>query len=524
MRIRPKVAVIAVAVGSIAAAGLFLTTSSADESRYRLATVTSGDIEQSVTYDGTIAAANRVDLTFATEGTVAKVAVSVGDEVEAGDVLAELDAADLKADVVRARADLAEAVAYLDDVEDGQIDTVRQAAGGGSVSPASATTRDTSQGEIVLVAHVTASSDLDDLIARLREQQEAVKEAQTAATEAIAAAKDALATQTEACADGQECQAELQAVQDAQDVVAQKQDDLQAALEALGSTLDDAVAQLEEDSQESTTPTPTPTIPTPTTPQPTERQQQPRAKSGPNTPDSPDSGSTGTAATAADLASAQADVDTAKAALATARADLASATLTAPFDATVASVKVAKGDAVSSADAAVVLIGDGDTTATLSVPADSLSGIDVGQRARVSTVSGDPVGGEVTAIGLLPEATDATAQASTTTYRVTVRIDGDLAAPEGSSVSVELITGTATDVLTVPTSAVTRLSGTTGTVLVMVDGEATRTPVTLGAMGGSAIAVTDGLEKGQEVVVADLDAALPSGDEGTTRGPGSGMM
>ncbi len=565
IRVSKRVAVVGVAATTVVGVGLFHAMASADAANYRTAKAEQGSVEQTVSYDGTIAASRRSDLTFATSGTVTKVAVGSGDEVEAGDTLAKLDATDLATAVTKAKAELADAQAYLDDVEDGQIDTVTRAAGGGgSASAASAASTSTDAGNVVAAVHtvststakqavattVAATSDeLTAQLAQLADQQDAVTSAQSDATAAIAAAKDALAAQKKACADedttdadasdassglSEECQIALQAVQDAQDVVAQEQDALQTALETLGSTLNDAVAQVEKDSASSGSGSGTGsgagqsgTGQSGTGQSGNSQGGAPSgsgsgAASGGAAGGSGSTGSSGTTATAADLASAQADVDTAKSALASAKADLQAATLTAPFDGTIMAVDVAAGDEASTSDTAFVLIGEGDTTATLSVPVDDLSAVKVGQQATVTPGTGDPVDAEVTAIGLVPESSDE--QSSSTTYRVTVRVDGDIATPEGAGVSVALVTATAADVVTVPTTAVTRRTATAGTVLVVKDGEATRTQVTLGAMGGARIAVTEGLTSGQEVVIADLDAALPSSDSSsTTRSFGGGM-
>ncbi|PJJ53910.1 biotin/lipoyl-binding protein [Mumia flava] len=630
---------VGVAAVTAAAVGLVVASSSASGARYRTAQVAIGSVEQTVSYDGTVAAANRSDLVFATDGSVKKVKVGVGDEVRAGQTLGTLETRELTTAVIKARADLADAKAYLDDVEDGQIDTVTRAVTG--VSTASASTSESGGSAVRLAAYTVAASapastpastsatttlaraaatsaasasaaatsaasasaastspGLAAKLAELKEEQEAVTTAQSAATEAIAASKAALEQQKSTCADestpsgsgdggdggdgsdgdgsgdagtasdasaglSPACQQALQDVQDAQDVVADRQDELQSALEALGGTLDDAVAQLGEDASSGNGGSGNggsgnggsgngsggnqPGGNQPDTEsgdgqpdgngQP-DGQDQGGAPSQGTAPDgssgqqaAPDgsagsgsmSGGTGeptsTEATAADLASAQADVDSQKAALAEAKADRKAATLTAPYAGTVMAVDVAAGDAVSTSDRAFVLIGEGDTTVNLSVPVDDLSAVQVGQSATVTPSVGDPVAAEVTKIGLVPEASDTS---SNTTYQVTLRVDGTLSSPEGSTVSVALVTATSADVVTVPSTAVTRMTDSEGTVLVVDDGEVTRTPVTLGAVGGSRIAVTDGLEVGQDVAIADLDAVLPSSDDQGSQDGGFG--
>ena len=55
---------------------------------------------------------------------------------------------------------------------------------------------------------------------------------------------------------------------------------------------------------------------------------------------------------------------------------------------------------------------------------------------------------------------------------------------------------------------------------------ATRTRVTTGVVGTSRIEVTDGVEAGDKIVIADLTAAVPTSDSDTnqrTRGFGQGF-
>ena len=68
-----------------------------------------------------------------------------------------------------------------------------------------------------------------------------------------------------------------------------------------------------------------------------------------------------------------------------------------------------------------------------------------------------------------------------------------------------------------PASAVTD-----GTVQVVSDGRATRTPVTTGVTGATTVEVTSGLAAGDVVVLADLGAALPTSDQPT--GPQGGFV
>ena len=79
---------------------------------------TTGTMAQTVSAEGTIAAAQTDDLSFTSAGTVTAVNVKAGQEVKAGDVLATIDSAELAAAVADAEASVADAKAKLADDED----------------------------------------------------------------------------------------------------------------------------------------------------------------------------------------------------------------------------------------------------------------------------------------------------------------------------------------------------------------------------------------------------------------------
>ncbi|QLQ16636.1 MAG: hypothetical protein HZY73_14375 [Micropruina sp.] len=78
-----------------------------------------------------------------------------------------------------------------------------------------------------------------------------------------------------------------------------------------------------------------------------------------------------------------------------------------------------------------------------------------------------------------------------------------------------IVLRTVSDVLTVPVSAITKVTSTTATVKVL-DAGTTATPqtvtVTTGALGGGLVQIVEGLTEGQRVVLADRQQALPAGN------------
>ncbi len=412
-------------------------------------------------------------------------------------------------------------------------------------------------------------SDSDALrhaLADLEEQQTAVTEAKSAATTVLGTADAALTTQQEACAieatptetDGPDlsvetpmgepsedtankpndeagrvseaCRQALWAVQSAQAEVQCAQEALQTSLETLGDTLSaaagvaDSTVQPEATTQPETTGEPSASL-------------QPDAAQHTDSPST--SGTTGEGVgdqqsggdglgrsepvTAATLAQDQAAIDEAEAAVVVADNALDAAVVRAPVDGEIVSLSVEPGEEVTAGTTIAVLIGDGLTTVDLGTTAAQARQLRVGQAASVTPVGSDTqLDGTVSRIQRSPEDIETDSSATVpgggadATYPVTITLaDHDGGTAIGATVGVAVATGEATDVVTVPTSAVSA-----GVVTVLDGEEVTRVRVTTGIVGASRTEIVDGLDDGVEVVLADLDADLPSGDD--TRPPGLG--
>jgi multidrug efflux pump subunit AcrA (membrane-fusion protein) len=431
-----------VVAGAVALAGAgFAVTTVADAdsgSRYRVATVSVGDVAQAVSVSGTVDRVNRADVAFGTDGTLASLSVAVGDTVNAGQELGALDTTSLQAAVDKATADVDSAESNLSTAED--------------------------------AVEEEASSDDSSTGSQVQD----VKNAQSAASAALKAAADAVTAQTAACADpaSEACAAAGSATLTAQQAVQKAQDALQAKLDALSS------------SQQSS--------------------------SGP----SQDS------ASASSVAEAQAAVDEAKVKLVEAEQALAGATLKSPITGTVASVTGVVGDQVSASTAVVVVVGEGAAEVSATVAVEQLSKLSVGQEATVTPVgTSEKVTGSVTRVSTLPDP-----NAESVAYPVTITVDEPPATmAAGSSATASIVVATAEDVLTVPTSAVNRNTVT----LLNADQTTTVTRVTVGAVGPTRTEITEGVAKGDQVVLANLDSPLPTSDQSTQGGftgggPGGG--
>lgn len=225
---------------------------------------------------------------------------------------------------------------------------------------------------------------------------------------------------------------------------------------------------------------------------------------------------TSTVITAEQLAADQKAIDAADAEIAVAQQALDSATLTAPIGGTVAAVELSTGMSVSagSTSQTITILGSGQREVSTTVGINDIDNVKKGTAATV-TVDGvsTPVQGTVSYVGTLN--TSGTS-GSSSTYPVTVLLDPtSLPVLDGAGASVALHVGSATNALTVPTSAV-HLLGTRATVSVYSGGKVTTTLVTLGVRGSDRTQVLSGLKVGQQVVLADISSPVPSSSTTTT--------
>ena len=97
---------------------------------------TSGSIAETVSAQGTVAAAQTDNLNFASSGTVTAVNVKAGQQVSTGDVLAQIDSSSLQANLSQAQASAAQAAAKLSDDEAAGASSAQIAADETSVATA----------------------------------------------------------------------------------------------------------------------------------------------------------------------------------------------------------------------------------------------------------------------------------------------------------------------------------------------------------------------------------------------------
>ena len=238
---------------------------------------------------------------------------------------------------------------------------------------------------------------------------------------------------------------------------------------------------------------------------------QPKGMEGQGSAEGGAEGSAGQSVTAATIAQDQAEIDRAKVDVIDAKAALAAAVIKAPADGTVAAVDVSEGSSVSAGAAAVTVIAEGLTSVELEVTSAQLSKLQVGQTATVSPAGVDKdLPGKITLVGKVPDTSSGSSM-----FSVTVTLDEEgLDLLAGNTATVEVVLGAAEDVLTVPASAVSN-----GAVTVLdKDGNPESVRVTTGLTGTTTVEVTEGIDAGDQIVLADLSTPLPTTDDSSGGG------
>ncbi len=233
-------------------------------------------------------------------------------------------------------------------------------------------------------------------------------------------------------------------------------------------------------------------------------------------------------ATDADTAQASAEVARANAQLAQAERDLAHAELRASTDGIIATLELREGSVVggASATSAIVLTDVNGREAAVRFSEADATRLSVGQPAVVTfdALPGLSVNGRVARIDPKPTVTGNLVQ-----YGAHIEID---ALPDevrlGQTVTVEVITGQADDVLYIPATAVSTV-GTRSTVLVYDGVTTTQRDIELGIRGDQYVEVSSGLAEGDRVVLPTRGSATlpdifgPGGPpEPSTQPAGSG--
>ena len=210
-----------------------------------------------------------------------------------------------------------------------------------------------------------------------------------------------------------------------------------------------------------------------------------------------------------DVALLATTISSARAAVEQADRRLADSTLEAPWDGFVSQVNVEQGQRIEANASVLELVDTNVIEIDGSVDEIDVLSVTVGAEAAVTmdALPGQSIPGAVSFLGA-----EAQSQQGIVSYPIGVQVQppDDVQLPEGLSAVATITIGQDLDVLLVPIQAV-RGSFDQPTLGLMVDGQIVETPVTLGSSDDFWTVVTEGVEEGDQIVMA---AQVDEGDFG----------
>jgi HlyD family secretion protein len=513
---RTRTILILVAVLAVAGVAYWqLKPKAATKAAVSTATVTLGSLQATVNSAGNITSHQTADLTFGQTGTVKKINVKVGDKVKAGDVLGELDSADLQLQYRSAQVSLKNA---QDSLAETKSPSTQQA-----IASARAKV-DSAQAAYDKAAAGASKSDIASAQAQLASAQAAYD----AALKTAAAANSSLAAAT---ATFEKARIALQTAQGAYDRVSWR-GGVGASSEAAAlqsATLDYDSAKAAYDAASSTA----------------DSDSKAKIASAASTLTSAQTNLTSVknSVTAADLAAAQSTlitakndldtllagptanaldiaqngVETAQIAVDQAKLKLQQAQVVAPFDGVVTAIAAKIGQAASGTAFSLADLTNLDIVVNMAEV--DVNRVKVGQPADITL---DAVA-DSTFTGLVTQIAPAGVQTSgVVNYPVTIALTKTTEAVKtGMTANLNIVVSQRTNVLIVPNRAV-RTVGKQKIATVLFEGTQIQAPVVTGLSSDTATEIVSGLKEGDVVVLntTTTSAARGIGIGGIGGGPG----
>ncbi|MDX1688302.1 MAG: efflux RND transporter periplasmic adaptor subunit [Candidatus Promineifilaceae bacterium] len=496
-----------------------------------------GDLADSATASGSVVAPRQARLALATGGRVETVYVEVGDVVESGHPLVQLEDGALQRAVARAEQNLAIQEANLESLLDGP-------------SPADLTAAE--------AAVESAQAQLNDLLAAPTDEEIAAAEANVRAAQANLAAASRRLSETQAPADQaaimqaqvnlEDAQEQAQSAEEAyiRTLECETQSDgtvdceprneeitRQAELNVVAANERLAAAQAELDAltsaDEDTVGVSRASVASMAAQRDAAQANLDLMLAGPTEAEIAAARATladrtfslaslHAGPTAAQIATAEAGVEQAHIALERARNDLEEATLRAPFAGVVTAVHVDPGELASGV--AVELEDAGQLEVVLDVDEVDVGELAVGQPAVITLEAWPEEEIESEVVAIAPAANGITDETATldsgiATFQVRLAL-GEAERPVrvGMTANASLVTAQREDVLLVPNRAIIadRAAGRYYVNLVEPDAEdqttVRRVEVSIGLRDSQYTQITDGLEAGDRVRIGSFDAPL----------------
>jgi HlyD family secretion protein len=532
-------------------AGLLLTSigSSSSAPVISTTTVSTGSVVASVAGSGTVAAAQSLDLTFQTTGSVTQVLVKEGDLVKAGQPLAQIDPRDLELQVASAQAQLDSANTKLIQTKDGNLQPADINAQQAAVANAQAQLR-SAQAQLAALQHPNAAT-ISSAEATVR-QAELDLQAQTnnssasktkaeqdlqKATNSLTQAQSQYATAkqnwqyvqdenadptnpTTTSADGKQVKNKLNdtqrqqyadafiqaeaALHSAEASVQQAQVTYDNARQAEPNNIQQAEAKLSDAQAQLAA------LRNPSKTDITQKQAGVDQAQASLTQAQANLAKLTAPGTATDVDIQQAAITQAEQSLKQAQLKLDQATLTAPFDGVVTAVKIVPGSAASSATAAISMLDRSTLHVDLKLSENDVAQVQLGQPVAltIDALKDWQAAGTVSYIAPAADSSN-----GVVTYRVRVNFpDSNARVKVGMTANLIITTAKKDAVLLVPNTALLPKGAGRAVQVPSADGTTTsEVDVQTGLSDGTQTEIISGLKAGDKVVTTPSTARPASG-------------
>lgn len=501
----------AIVIGGAVAAWAEVSGSSAG---YRLATVTRADIADTLTVVGSVAPVSQAAAAFQVPGKVTAVAVTPGSQVTAGETLGTLDTTALSETVASDESALEADEAKLAEDEANQSGSASNNSSGAKNTDNTTTTTTTpsnggsGSGSQGVTNSPTVTKDQNTLT----QDEEALSKAQQQEAADLAQAQtDCTSANTNTPSGQAACESALQTVSADEQAVSSDQSTVSKDETALAQALAAESSGGSGSASHAVSNQGALAGNTGNTGSGSSAGNGGNGSNGTGT-----GGTSGNTDTPEQIASDQAAIDTAQANLTEAQQSLKEATLTSPISGTVVSVALSAGETVSagSSTAIITILGTNSYEVEATLDSSQIPSVKVGQAARVEV---DGVDGNLD--GTVSQVGPVQSGSSGYSYPVIVALPVSSSSDmhSGATGNVTITTGTVSDVVAVPTSAVQSF-GSTSYVMELSKGHLTRKPIKIGMVGDTYTEVDSGLSPGQSVVLVDYAEAVPSSNTNTNLG------
>jgi multidrug efflux pump subunit AcrA (membrane-fusion protein) len=464
--------ILAVALVAIAVTSLGSSSSSSSAATKRTSTVGKGVVQSTVSGNGTLEPAQKVELSFGASGEVTNVYVKAGEKVKKGQVLAEVDSSSARASLASAEAALLEAEEAVESAEEAEEEEAE--AEEEENEDAAYTGGATTEFVGLMSENGTAAAKVETESTTGEETTEASKE-----TEEPTEEKE----EEKSVKKGSEETKKVEKTEKSASKEAEKQAEPTEGTESSG-----------EVSQESS------------------------SSSG---------GATGGATIS--LPTAEANLREAQLTVKSARQEVRETTLRAPISGTIASISGSVGETVSggsssggTSEASVGGATGGESSGSgsgsaflvlaqlhrlkmeVSFSESDIGKVRAGQTATVSidSMEGTELSGEITKVSVLPDESGSVVE-----YPATILLTQSAKGVRtGMSASAEVVVEQVKNAVTVPTEAITS-AGSGKTVTVEEDGKEVTKTIKAGLEGDETTEVISGLKAGQTLILPEVQVA-----------------